>query len=61
MEQRQANEGIDRRLIPDGGETCLPLRENTEELLAEFFDIDMKKVEEERRAMLDAIGGDDDG
>ena len=32
-----------------------PVHFNTEELLAEFFNIDLKKVEEERRQMLDEI------
>jgi hypothetical protein len=31
--------------------------ESTEKLLAEFFDIDLEKVERERRALLDAIRG----
>ena len=33
----------------------LPVLFNTEELLAEFFNIDLKKVEQEKRAMLDEI------
>lgn len=32
-----------------------PIRKSTEQLLAEFFEIDLRKVEDEKRAMLDAI------
>ena len=32
-----------------------PVHENTESLLARFFNIDMKKVEKEKSARLDAI------
>jgi len=31
------------------------VRESTEKLLAEFFDIDLGRVEQERRALLEAI------
>lgn len=40
-------------LGPDG--RLWPYRKQTEDLLAEFFDIDLKKVEKERRALLAAI------
>lgn len=50
----------------------LPARVRPEELLARFFDIDLKKIEEEKRAMLEEqrrlnesdkkwSGADDDG
>lgn len=32
-----------------------PINSNIEELLADFFEIDLKKIEEERRQMLDDI------
>lgn len=32
-----------------------PIRKSTEQLLAEFFDIDLHKIEAEKRAMLDTI------
>ena len=35
----------------------VPLHYSTERLLAEFFEIDLDKVEQEKRAMLDAIRG----
>ena len=43
---------------PKGDETChepLLVSKTMEQLLADFFEIDLKKVEEERRALLDAI------
>jgi hypothetical protein len=36
-------------------EQYLPCHENIEEILALYFDIDLKKVEQEKRALLDAI------
>jgi len=39
----------------------VPLRMGTEKLLAEFFGIDLKKVEEERQAMLAQLRGDNNG
>lgn len=33
----------------------LPLQNNTEQLLAEYFDIDLKKLEEERRQIVDEM------
>ena len=39
----------------DGADYLAPMHINTERLLAEFFDIDMDKVETERRAMLESI------
>ena len=36
-------------------EQWYPLRKNFEELFAEYFGIDLKKVEEERRALLEEI------
>lgn len=36
-------------------DTDFPVRKRTEELLAEFFEIDLKKVEEEKLAMLASL------
>jgi hypothetical protein len=36
-------------------EVLVPVHESTNELLAEYFDIDMNKVERERQALLDFI------
>ena len=33
----------------------IPIRENIEQLLADYFEIDLKACEEERRALLKAI------
>jgi hypothetical protein len=38
----------------------LPASASTRELLAEFFDIDESKIENEKRAMLAELRGDDD-
>ncbi len=38
-------------------EGWFPKHNSHEQLLADFFDIDMKKVEEERRALLESIRG----
>lgn len=40
-----------------GGETLVCDQKGVEILLAEFFDIDLDKVEKERRQMLDGIRG----
>ena len=37
------------------GHTYAPVRRTTEEILAEYFDIDLTRVEEERRALLERI------
>jgi len=37
------------------GEQLMPYHTDKEQLLAEFFGIDLKKVEEERRALLSSI------
>lgn len=42
---------IDKK--PDQG--YFPIRESTDSLLARFFQIDLRKVEAERRAMLESI------
>ena len=56
-EKRERAEGIRRRLVPSpSGEHLVPLvfsATSTEKLLAEYFDIDLNKLEEEKRAMLD--------
>lgn len=39
----------------DGDEALLPLHYNIEPLIAKFLDIDLNKVENERRAILDVI------
>lgn len=48
----------------DGGNACgiysdqpVPWRHNMERLLAEFFGIDLEKVEEEKQAMLEVMRG----
>lgn len=46
--------GIDCRLtLKQGGSVTIPIRQNITSLLAEFFEIDEKKLEEEKVAMLD--------
>jgi len=46
--------GMCCRLIPTpGGPHTLPIRQRLSQLLAEFFEIDEAKLEEEKRAMLD--------
>jgi hypothetical protein len=53
--RRERVEFIEQMLKPNPqGDTEIPLRVTREKLLAEFFEIDLNKVEEERRAMLDA-------
>jgi hypothetical protein len=42
-------------ICPEEGEYA-PIYFSTEELLAEFFEIDLKKVEKERRKMLKELG-----
>lgn len=39
-------------------ERMYPVHKSIEELLAEYFEIDLNKVERERRALLDAIRED---
>jgi len=44
---------------PEGDEDSnlggIPVRDTIEQLLADYFDIDLKKVEEERRMILDTM------
>ncbi len=54
MQKIRDSMGIDCRLVPsDDGPIELPVRESIEKLLAEYFDIDLKKLEEEKQSMLD--------
>ena len=48
---------VDMDADPDdiNGTVQVPMRESKEELLAEFFEIDLDKVEDEKRALLDFI------
>lgn len=39
----------------DDGDTFQPVHVSTEKLLAEFFEIDLEKLEAEKRAMLEAL------
>ena len=52
-------EDSDGEMLPEDewctGDTLLPYAYNTERLLAQFFGIDLDKVEQERRAMLEEI------
>lgn len=48
-------EGHDDVGEPNGKEEFMPAVRNTQDLLAEFFDIDMAKVEQEKRAILEEI------
>jgi hypothetical protein len=57
---------IDWLIDEDGKEICkfhadddayYPIRKNGETLIAKYFDIDMVKVEKERRALLEKIRG----
>mgnify|MGYP001611424741 FL=1 len=41
--------------LPRGHELWVPIRENIEKLLAEFFGVDLNKVEQENRTMLEQI------
>lgn len=36
-----------------------PIRERTEQIIARYFGIDLKVIEQEKRAMLEEIRGDD--
>lgn len=47
----------ERRIEAEENPVFLPLHYSTERLLAEFFEIDLDKVEQERRALLDAMRG----
>ena len=59
QEDEKTRRGIHRKLVPDmNGEQFLPCRFTIEELLAEFFAIDLDKVEQERRALLEKIRGE---
>lgn len=44
----------------DGDDVLCPARVTTESILAEYFGIDMTKVEEEHRAMLASLQGEED-
>jgi hypothetical protein len=56
MQREIDDRGIYRKMVPDPqGEQLLPLSVSTEEILAEFFSIDLRKVEAERRQMLRAL------
>lgn len=39
----------------DVSERYVPVRKSIEEILAEYFEIDLKKVDDERRAILEGI------
>ena len=53
-EKREQEEGIEQRLVLDPrGDKLIPSVLHTEELLAEFFEVDLVKLEKERRKMLD--------
>lgn len=47
--------GVDLMVLGDHGINYEPFYYNTAELLAEFFDIDLDKVEQEKRAILEEI------
>jgi hypothetical protein len=54
------NKGYHISFYPKDEEThayprLAPIIENTEQLLADYFEIDLKKVEEERRAILKGL------
>lgn len=54
MKKMRDELGIDCRLVKKlGGPITMPIRQTLTSLLAEFFGIDEKKLEEEKRAMLD--------
>ena len=40
---------------PDYDHTWLPIHRNVQDLLAEFFEIDLDKIEVEKRQMLDQL------
>jgi hypothetical protein len=68
LEKTKANRQPDCRLVlKPGGPITMPIRQRLSQLLAEFFEIDEDKLEEEKRAMLDACraaheeGNDDSG
>lgn len=56
LERRERDEGIDCRMVPDTrGQHCMPPRLRREDLLAQYFNIDMRKVDDERRQMLEDL------
>lgn len=56
LEERQEKEGIYGPMVEDGnGEVLHPYHFTIEKLLAEYFEIDLKKVEEEKRALLEEL------
>lgn len=55
MEKMRKERDIDCRLVKKpGGPITLPIRKRLSQLLAEFFEIDEKKLEAEKLAMLEA-------
>lgn len=48
---------IGRYIIPDGfrREVAVPISDSTEQLLAQYFKIDLKAVERERQSILDEV------
>ena len=55
-ERRQEEEGIEQRYVPDpGGDKCFPFTGSIESLLAEYYKIDLKKVEKEKQGLLREI------
>lgn len=56
---REKAEGIERRLIRSrAGEILMPNTTRAEALLAQFFDIDLNKLEAEKRVMLEELRKD---
>ena len=52
------SEEIDERGYDDVEEGYLSIPKSIEEFLADYFDIDLKKIEKEKRAMLDELRGE---
>lgn len=55
LEWLQGERGIVLAEYDDDEEDLVPVHIRIENLLAEFFEIDLNKVEEERRALLESI------
>lgn len=51
----EAEKGVQLARYPEDSERLVPFSFSTERLLAEFFGIDLDKVEDERRAMLSSL------
>ncbi len=47
--------GVELMVLGDGGASYEPFYFNTNKLLAEFFDIDLDKVDKEQRAILEEL------